>query len=1008
MKNFKLINTVSGWVTFAIAFVVYSLTVEPSVSLWDCGEFISASYKLQVVHPPGAPLFLMLGRVFSLFASSPEGVALAVNMLSVLSSALTVLFTFWITTHFAKKISGLSVNAVEVSMAKGIGILGAGLVAGLALTFSDSFWFSAVEAEVYAISSCFTALTFWCILKWEQIKDQPTSERWLILIFYLVGLAVGLHLLNLLVIPAVIYYYFFNRYAMNRANIIKSSAIGFGILALLQWGLIPGIPTITAYLDLLFVNSFGLPFNSGSVFGMLVLFALAAYGVYYTHQKGKAVMNLVFLSVTFFLIGYSSYTMVVIRSIADPAIDMNNPEDSYSLLSYIKREQYGDRPLVKGPYYTAKLVDVEDGKMQYRKGEEGYEEIGPKVIPIYDPKHSTVFPRMGDQTEKSRGYPLWCDYKGDGSRPPEMKHNLQFLWRYQLGWVYKRYFMWNFVGRQSDIQNIDGNIFDGNWLSGVNFLDAMRLGPQDNIPDSLTQNKGRNKYYYIPFILGILGMIIQFRKSKLDGVTVLTLFLFTGVMIILFLNQPPLEPRERDYSHAGSFQTFCIWVGLGVLFLADFLTRFVNKTAAGGLAVLLALTGPVLMGSQNWDDHDRSNRYLGISFAKNYLNSCGENGILFTNGDNDTYPLWYAQNVEGIRTDVRIINLSLLSTDWYSNALRDSVYKSAPLPMTIPANKLKAGEREYLRFADNPNLNIDKDQFYPLDKVIEFMTSDEQSKMVRQYDGEYANYMPVKQFVIPIDKNRMLANGVISPKDSSLMVDAITFKVNQNGLSKGSLVVLDILSTNAKNGWKRPIHFTTMTSNSVYLGMDDYLRLEGLTYRLLPMKGNPRIKGMTDPDLVYDLLMDDYVWGNMENGDIYVDDKATLVPLNLRRRFLQLSDLYIEKGNKEKAKALLDKCLKSMPESVLPMDNRLKVFLIRDYFRVGDTETGTTLLMELSEDLEEQVRYYGRFKGSQKRLVSDRKTESTQILGECLRIAKQYISDSPEVEEIQAMLEGLQ
>jgi hypothetical protein len=713
----------------------------------------------------------MLGRIFSLFAGSVESVALAVNMLSVVSSAVTVLFTFWITTHFAKKIIGVDINNEDVDTGKTIAILGAGLISALALTFSDSFWFSAVEAEVYAISSCFTALTFWCILKWERVKNQYFAEKWLVLIFYLVGLAVGLHLLNLLVIPAVIYYYFFNRYEVNRTNLIKSSAIGFGILAILQWGVIPGIPTLMAKVDYLFVNSFGMGYNTGAVFFMVLVFAGLGFGLYYTQKQGKAIANLILLCSTFMMIGYSSYTMVVVRSLADPAIDMNNPEDSHSLLSYIKREQYGDRPLVSGPYYTAKLVDIEEGAMQYRKGEEEYEEMGEKVIPIYDPEHQTKFPRMGDMSDKSQGYPRWSGYKGDGTKPPKMKHNLNFLVSYQLNWMYFRYFMWNFAGRQSDIQNIDGNIFEGNWLSGINFIDNSRLGPQSNIPDSLTSNKARNKYYMIPLILGILGFVIQYNKSKFDGITVLVLFVFTGLMIILYLNQPPLEPRERDYSHAGSFQTFCIWIGLGALFIANLLSRKLNYRNSAIIAVAIGLTAPALMGSQNWDDHDRSNRMLGISFAKNYLNSCEQNAILFTNGDNDTYPLWYAQNVEGIRTDVRIINLSLLSTDWYSNALRSKVYDSEALPISIPASQMKAGDREYLRFTENPNQKLDQEQHYPLGDVIKFMTSDKKETQVRNYSGETTNYMPVKKFFIPINTQTYLDNGVIDMKDSSMFVN---------------------------------------------------------------------------------------------------------------------------------------------------------------------------------------------------------------------------------------------
>jgi hypothetical protein len=995
MKNFTFVNNIAGWLVFAIALVVYTLTLEPSVSLWDCGEFISASYHLQVVHPPGAPLFLMLGRLFSLFAMGDvKMVAFAVNMLSAFVSALTVLFTFWIIVHFARKIMGIALLQKEVDTASAITLLGAGAVGALALTFMDSFWFSAVEAEVYAASSCFTALSFWAILKWESVKDHPHSDRWLVFIAYTIGLSIGLHLLNLLVIPAVMYYYYFNRHPINRMNIIKASILGIGSLGIVQSVLIPGVPKLAALFDRIFVNGFGLPFHSGVFFTVVLIIGLIIFGIRFTQRRNMPVANLAVLCFAFIMIGYSSYTMVVVRSYADPAIDMNNPEDAYSLLSYIQREQYGDRPLLRGPHYVAKEsrpIDVKYGAMQYRKGKKEYEEVGEKTDYIWDSKYLTWFPRMGDLTEKSQGYPIWIKISKGGI--PTFRQNIGFFFKYQLGWMYTRYFLWNFAGRQSDQQNIDGNIFDGNWLSGIGPVDNIRLGPQDNLPQSLGYNKGRNKYYFLPLILGILGIMIQFKKQKLDGWVVTTLFVFTGIMIIVYLNQPPLEPRERDYSHAGSFQTFCIWIGLGVVFIADLLKRWMSNGMAGAAATLVGLlAAPALMGTQNWDDHDRSDRYLGISFAKNYLNSCDKNAILFTNGDNDTYPLWYAQNVEGVRQDVRVINMSLLSTDWYINALRKKVFESEALPLTIPEEKLVTGVREFTRYNDDKKR--DQERYYPLKDAVTFMTSDDRNVQVT-YDGaEFTNYLPVHKFIVPVDREAVLKNGVVKEKDSMRIEPDIKFDVGTGGLYKGNLVVLDIIATNAEQGWKRPIYFTTTTGAGAYMGLEEYFRHEGLTFRLVPFKSPKEQRGLIDPELLYDKLMNVYVWGNMEKGKMNLDEKAQLVPQNLRYLFVQVARDFIVANDKAKAIALMDKSLKVMPEKIMPMEPRLKVYYASTYFEAGSMDKGKKQINEITAIVKEDMGYYSRFTGNKRKDAAERMQESLTSLSEVVKIAKQYLGDA--------------
>jgi hypothetical protein len=1017
MNNFRLLNNILGWLTFVIALVVYTITLEPSVSLWDCGEFISASYRLQVVHPPGAPLFLMLGRLFSIFATpGTNEVAIAVNMLSAVASAATVMLTFWITTHFAEKILKIDLSENKVDFGNGISILGAGLVAALSVTFMDTFWFSAVEAEVYASSSAFMALAFWAILKWERVKTDPTSDRWIVFIAYIIGLGIGLHLLNLLVIPAIVFYYFVNKYTPSRTNIFKAAAIGLGSIALLQWVVIPKTPVFAAFFDRIFVNGFGLPFNSGTLFFLLLVAGGIAYGLYYTKQKAKPIANLILLCFAFIMLGFSSYAMVVIRSIAEPAIDMNDPQDAESLLSYINREQYGDRPLVYGPYWNARLTAVEEGRTLYRRGADGYEEIGNKPEYKFDENYSTILPRMGDNTEKSTYYPIWCgmedmfykinDLKNKlNSDPnnkelqeqlavaemtkPKFSNNIKFLWDYQIGWMYWRYFMWNFVGRQNDLQNVTGNVVDGNWISGISAVDNSRLGPQDNLPKFLAYNKGRNVYYFLPFLLGILGMIFHFKRGKMDFYSVLIMFIFTGVLVVIYLNQPPMEPRERDYTNVGSFQTFCIWIGLSVLFMVDLLKKYINKsTAAVGATVVALLAAPVLMGSQNWDDHDRSGRFLGISFAKNYLNSCEKDAILFTNGDNDTYPLWYAQNVEGVRTDVRVINLSLLPTEWYSSALRRKVFDSEPLPLSIPAEKLVSGKRDYVRYFDNGK--FDQNKVYQLTEVLDYMTDNDQSKMQRTQNGDLVNVFPVMNYSVDIDKSAVINSGIVPNKDTANIVDKLVWNIGRSGLSKGDIVVLDIIATNAKTGWKRPIYWTTTTGSSVYLNLDKYLRHNGLTYQLIPVEANQRMRGMDDMDLLYGRLMNDYVWGNMDKGTLNLDDKAQLVPQNLRSLFVQIADYYSNTGKLDSAVNLVDKCFASMPESILPMNLRLKAASAEIYYKANQMEKGDKMLNEVGEDAAELVRYYRKFKTRGLQSVEGDKRDNLEVVKNVGQTAARY------------------
>lgn len=978
MLRYNQYNNLIGWVMFLASMIVYSLTVEPSVPLWDCGEFISASNGLQVVHPPGAPFFLLLGRIFSFLAPITGNVALAVNMLSVVASAGTVMFTFWITTHFARKILGHNLSVKEINLKDAIQVFGAGAVSALALTFMDSFWFSAVEAEVYAASSFFTALTFWAIVKWETVKDEPRSDRWLVFIAYSVGLSIGVHLLNLLVIPAVVLYYFFNKYPITNANILRSLAIGIGSLLFLNFLVLPGIPTFGAAVDRLFVNSFSLPYLSGLTVTALLVTGLLLLGIRYTIRNNKPLINLALVCFTFVMMGFASYAIIPIRSLADPAIDMNDPQDAQAMKSYIKREQYGERPLLKGPYYFANQevspVRAKEGAMQYRRGEDKYEPTGRKVDYVWPESHTTIFPRMGDMTDKAQGYKYWYDEKknADGTtKVPTFGQNIGFFVKYQMGWMYWRYFFWNFAGRQSDIQNFDANPWDGNWLSGINIIDKGRLGTQKDIPASLTTNKARNKYYMLPFLLGLAGLFYQYRRSRNDALTILLLFVFTGLLIIVYLNQPPLEPRERDYASVGSFQTFCIWIGLGALALGNFLGKYMNRKSAAIVGIAAGMFGaPYLMGSENWDDHDRSDRYLGLSFAKNYLNSCEENAILFTNGDNDTYPLWYAQNVEGIRTDVRIINLSLLSTEWYADALTRKYYESDPLPMTImPKVQLKDGiDRDILRYVEDPQKRWQPAQAYELRAVLNWMVSDNPQEKAAIYRGQGpVNFLPAKNMAIPIDKEAAIASGTVKPEDADRIVDYIMFKYPGNAVLKGTITMLDIIATNAERGWERPIYFTTTTGNETFAGMQDYFRHEGLTYRLVPLRNSfNQTRGLIDNDLLYDRLMNDFAWGNMDKGEMFLDHKASLVPRNLKVLFAQVANQYIQQGDMDKARELIDEGMRVIPESIMPMDPQLRNYYTELYYSSGDTAMARQLLREHVKDLEDQTRYYNSMRQSAK------------------------------------------
>ncbi|MEK6616362.1 MAG: DUF2723 domain-containing protein, partial [Bacteroidota bacterium] len=751
-QKYQKFNNIVGWVVFIVSAFVYLSTIESTASFWDCGEYIACSYKLEVGHPPGAPLFIMLGRIFSLFAfGDTSKVAFMINTMSGLCSAGTILFLFWTITYFTKKI--VLKGGAEFTDGKIYAILGSGLVGAIAYTFSDSFWFSAVEGEVYAMSSFFTAVVFWAVLKWERIADEPHADRWIVLIFFLLGLAIGVHLLGILVIPLFVFVYYFKKYKTTRNGFIIAGIVSLVMLGFVQSIVIPGVVSLSAKFELFFVNTMGMPFNSGTIFYFMALIGAIVWGLRYTMKRKKVMWNTALLCFTALLIGYSSFFVLIIRSKANTPIDENNPENAISLLSYLNREQYGDWPILFGQDYNAPLyygndddpaaesmysVDKNDQTPHYVNGKPIYvrdDKAGKYVIaddrkdqiPNYDKRFCRFFPRMwSQQGSHESAYKAWGDIQGTPVKVrnpstgehetlmrPTFGENFSYFLKYQVVHMYLRYFMWNFAGRQNDVQGhgIESTSrIEGNWISGIPFLDEMRLGSQDNLPESVTRSNANNKFYFLPLLLGLIGLMFQYKRDKENWFMVMLMFMLTGFAIVIYLNQYPYQPRERDYAYAASFYGFAIWIGMGVAAISEFLGKKVSneKVRAIATTVICLLAVPVIMAKEGWNDHNRSNRYTCRDFAAAYLNSCAQNAILFTNGDNDTFPLWYVQEVEGVRTDVRVINLSLANTDWYIDQLRSQQYDSDPIPLLLDQSKYAQGNRDFVPIRPRDEV---KDQF---------------------------------------------------------------------------------------------------------------------------------------------------------------------------------------------------------------------------------------------------------------------------------------------------------
>jgi hypothetical protein len=980
-SNFKLVNRITGWIVFLIATITYLLTLEPTVSFWDCGEFITSSYKLEVGHPPGAPFFMLLARFFSLFASDVKHVAYMVNTVSGLASAFTILFLFWTITHLARHIIGS-----KESMNKGnfIAIIGTGVVGALAYTFSDTFWFSAVEGEVYALSSLFTAVVFWAILKWENVANERFSNRWLILIAYLMGLSIGVHLLNLLAIPAIVFVYYFKKYKPTQNGVILAALTAIAILGSIMYVIIPGAVVLATKFELLFTNGFGMPYNTGTYIYLLLVFGSLAFGIYYSIQKSKALMNTILTMITVILVGYSSFALIIIRSNANPPMNQNQPDNVFSLLSYLNRDQYGNRPLVYGQYFNAPLRDYEEGDPIYVQKDGKYEIVDKKTDYKWDDGYKTIFPRMySSQSSPNhvQGYMNWANIK-DKEKKPTFGQNLAFFFKYQVGYMYLRYFMWNFAGRQNDIQGHDANIIHGNWISGIPFIDNARLGPQDKLPDELKNNKGRNKYYFLPLILGLLGMIYMYRKGekgKQSFWVVMLFFIFTGLAIVVYLNQPPYQPRERDYAYAASFYAFAIWIGFGVMMIYDFLKKHIPATAGAAIAsVACVLAAPVLMASQNWDDHDRSGRYTAIDFASNYLNSCKPNAILFTNGDNDTFPLWFAQEVEGIRTDVRVINLSYLSTHWYIDQHKRQAYEAAPTPFSFTYKQYMPGKRDVVVVQE-------KVKKANVKEVIDFVGLDDKRTKIQSYDGEFDDFIPTKSLFLNVDSADVVNKHVVEPKDANLIIPKLEWNVYGNYIYKNQLMVLDLL---ANNNWERPIYFAITVGTDGYYNLQDYFQFEGMAYRLVPIKTvakSPLEYGHINSDILYDNLMNKFKWGNVNDPDVYLDENNLRMLTHLKNNFSRLASKLVEEGKKDSAIAVLDKCQELLPESQIP-PTYISIYLAETYYQAGAMEKGNALMKSLAENVADKLDYYLTLPKKLGNRVENEKDHNLAVAQEILRI----------------------
>lgn len=957
--NYRKINNLTGWLVFAIATTVYLLTMERTASFWDCGEFLASASKLEVGHSPGAPFFMIIQRLFAIFAGGHKtAMAAVINSESAMASGFTILFLFWSITHFARKL--LLQNNAPAATSQLTLIMGSGIIGALAYTFSDTFWFSAVEAEVYATSSCFTALVFWAMLKWEDAAETKYADRWLVLIAYLIGISIGIHLLNLLAIPALAVIFYFRRYKATKTGTVLAFVIGCVMLAAVQFGVIQYLPMMAAQFDLLFVNSFGMPVDSGALFFAVLVFCGLIGLLFYAKRKSNYWLQVGTISLLFIILGFSSYLIPMIRSRADVAVDMTNPDNVMSLVSYLKREQFLQQPILYGPDYNTPVLGIEQKGASYsqvkKNGKDYYEVTDHRIGYKYDEGRMRFFPRIWDNSDPTH-VQYYQSYLGlDKDDIPTSADNLSFFFGYQLNWMWARYFMWNYAGRQNDMEG-QGEAKNGNWISGIQPLDKMRVGAINEMGSGYRDNKARNQLYFLPLILGFLGLIYQFNHHRKDAIVVSILFFFTGIAIAIYLNMAALQPRERDYAFAGSTYAFAIWIGLGVLQVHQWLQRMTKAPKAVYLTLMLCLLAvPALMAKEEWDDHDRSRKSLARATAYNALMSCAPNAILFTSGDNDTFPLWYLQEVEGIRRDVRVLIVELLGTDWYIDQLNYRVNDAAAVPMIWKKEDYIGGNHNYVGYFNNPQ--IPQDKYFNLEEVCRFVTSNDPQNKLATNSGSMENYLPSKKFFVQgLPVSQLIANKWISPADAALVRNEMKFEFPKDAAYKNDLAVLNIIAAVAKDGWKRPIYFNgSYPGNDNPMGLANYLRMEGIVFRLLPFTTNniaPQ-EVMIDADKTSDLFDRQYIWGGAERNDVYFDEKNRVMLMSYRFDAARTADALVAAGRKEDALKLLDKIMASITESAYFYDITA-YYIAQSYYHAGAIDKGKALAMKITRNAEADI-----------------------------------------------------
>src|SRR5687768_15391976 len=956
MNNQKKIPLITGWVVFAIALIVYFFSVERTGSLWDCGEFILGAYKLQVVHPPGAPLFLLIGRLFAwvadLFSSDPQDIAFAVNMMSAVCTALASAFVAWITIIFARL--SMVGRGQTLTREQYLVTCGAGLAAGLATAFCTSIWFSAVEGEVYAMSTMFTTLTVWAATKWYGMEDNPDADRWLIFAIYVAGLSIGVHLLSLLTFPALGLLYYFKKYkSFNIWGLLLAMLLGALMIPVVQKIIIVGVPSLWAQMELMMVNGFGMPIHSGVFPTVIILAGLSFLGIRWARKRNNGLAERLILSLIFLVISFSTIGVVVIRANANPPINMNNPSDAMRMIPYLNREQYGERPLLRGPHFEADPIDTEREERYGRVGDH-YEIVDQKLTYIYKDEDKILLPRISHSDgNRPTLYKRWM---GDENGKPTMAFNLEFLFRYQIGWMYWRYFMWNFSGRENGEQGTEPwNPRSGHWITGFDFIDSARLFNMEKMPESMKNHQARNKYYMIPLVLGIVGLLFQFKRQKRDFTALLMLFLFSGLGIIFYSNQPPSEPRERDYVLVGSFFTFCIWIGLAVPSIYEALKK---RIAAQGMlvpaiATAIVLTAPAIMAFQNFDDHSRKDHYASRDYASNFLESLDPNAIMFTYGDNDTYPLWYAQEVEGIRRDVRIVNLSLIAVDWYIEGLRRKVNDSAPIKLTIPTESYRGNKRNQLFFL--PGKSSPNEM--PLDQALQFMAKDNPQTI---QGTKLESFLPSNNLFIPIDLARARSTGMITDNDTANLVTKIPITIDKQYITKDQLAVLDVITSNI---YDRPIYFSVTCQDAKLMNIHDYTQMEGLGLRIVPVRTPSQQEfyiygsGRVDMDKVHDRVTNKWKWGNFDKKRLYVDNSYGASVQAQKMVMWRAAEKMASAGKMQQAIETTDAFFEGFPHMNIPYDARVLPH-INIYIRAQALDKAKQHMRILANEMAEYMEFF--------------------------------------------------